>query len=239
MGKRKRRPHHNNTQIPPFDEIPHSSQLDYFSEQKYSHQAYDYEARPSSSNMDSIDDPIQVSRAQPLPSHQHPNCSRGIVLKHPRHHYSRHYSRKRRSNRGETSNFTGKVTHQQGEKLSFRLSSKPHPDTSGRITENRERLFWQPEKIRDNIFIKDGSSSEMVCGLCEKLLRKKPYVFDQSSSSSSSSSGELSVVAVLVCGHVYHADCLEQGTCHEDRQDPPCPLCTCLLRDKDVSVVHE
>ena len=40
-----------------------------------------------------------------------------------------------------------------------------------------------------------------------------------------SSSTDLSVVAVLVCGHVYHAECLEQKTRHEDIRDPPCPLC--------------
>ena len=34
-----------------------------------------------------------------------------------------------------------------------------------------------------------------------------------------------SVVAVLVCGHFYHAECLETRTRHEDRRDPPCPLC--------------
>lgn len=48
----------------------------------------------------------------------------------------------------------------------------------------------------------------MVCGLCQQRTR------------------ENAVTAVLVCGHAYHADCLEVRTTNEDRRDPPCPLCT-------------
>lgn len=61
---------------------------------------------------------------------------------------------------------------------------------------------------------------KMVCGLCHKLLKRKPCVLESALSSS-----DVSVVAVLVCGHAYHADCLETRTLHEDRRDPPCPLC--------------
>ncbi|KAG8632420.1 hypothetical protein MANES_18G021006v8 [Manihot esculenta] len=38
-------------------------------------------------------------------------------------------------------------------------------------------------------------------------------------------SNELSVVAVLVCGHVYHSECLEAMTLEVDRYDPSCPIC--------------
>lgn len=37
---------------------------------------------------------------------------------------------------------------------------------------------------------------------------------------------DLAVVGVLVCGHVYHAECLEQSTPESKQQDPPCPLCS-------------
>lgn len=44
---------------------------------------------------------------------------------------------------------------------------------------------------------------------------------------------ELSVAAVLDCGHVFHADCLEKLTPDVDRYDPECPRCN--YRDKDLN----
>lgn len=34
------------------------------------------------------------------------------------------------------------------------------------------------------------------------------------------------VVAVLVCGHLYHSECLEKVTTESNQYDPPCPVCT-------------
>lgn len=39
------------------------------------------------------------------------------------------------------------------------------------------------------------------------------------------SATDCAVVGVLVCGHVYHAECLEQATPESLRQDPSCPQC--------------
>ncbi|CAA2981039.1 Hypothetical predicted protein [Olea europaea subsp. europaea] len=39
-------------------------------------------------------------------------------------------------------------------------------------------------------------------------------------------SQEHAAVAVLVCGHVYHAECLENVTREADKYDPACPVCT-------------
>lgn len=36
----------------------------------------------------------------------------------------------------------------------------------------------------------------------------------------------LPVVAVLTCGHVYHAECLENMTPEVNKYDPACPVCT-------------
>ncbi|PKA53892.1 hypothetical protein AXF42_Ash011372 [Apostasia shenzhenica] len=53
----------------------------------------------------------------------------------------------------------------------------------------------------------------LTCGICSKLLKEKksPWSSD--------------VVAVLICGHVYHSECLESLTSEIERYDPPCPIC--------------
>ncbi|KAK1275243.1 hypothetical protein QJS04_geneDACA001510 [Acorus gramineus] len=61
----------------------------------------------------------------------------------------------------------------------------------------------------------------MVCGLCMKLLRRRlPCLLDDAITSNN-----LPVVAILFCGHVFHAECLEQTTPEVNTQDPPCPSC--------------
>ncbi|XP_039125516.1 uncharacterized protein LOC120261627 isoform X2 [Dioscorea cayenensis subsp. rotundata] len=61
------------------------------------------------------------------------------------------------------------------------------------------------------------SADLQTCGVCAKLLKHRPRrrIGD-----------EIPVVSVLVCGHVYHADCLESVTPETDRYDPSCPVCT-------------
>ncbi|KAG1342837.1 hypothetical protein COCNU_05G010660 [Cocos nucifera] len=61
-----------------------------------------------------------------------------------------------------------------------------------------------------------------TCKVCSKQLKERsPW-----STQKIMSTNELSVVAVLVCGHVYHVDCLENMTPEAERYDPPCPVCT-------------
>ncbi|KAJ8572250.1 hypothetical protein K7X08_008761 [Anisodus acutangulus] len=55
-----------------------------------------------------------------------------------------------------------------------------------------------------------------TCGICTKLLTER----------SSWSSNELAVVSVLICGHVFHAECLESMTPEINKYDPACPVCT-------------
>ncbi|XP_022747243.1 uncharacterized protein LOC111296987 [Durio zibethinus] len=61
-----------------------------------------------------------------------------------------------------------------------------------------------------------------TCGVCLKLLSEKSLW----SSQKIIISNDLSVVAVLTCGHVYHAECLENMTPAIDKYDPACPICT-------------
>uniref|UniRef100_A0A7N0ZSV7 RING-type domain-containing protein n=1 Tax=Kalanchoe fedtschenkoi TaxID=63787 RepID=A0A7N0ZSV7_KALFE len=69
----------------------------------------------------------------------------------------------------------------------------------------------------------DSQSNELKsCVVCSK------YLVEKSSFSSQKivPNNELSVVAVLVCGHVYHADCLDRLTPEISKYDPSCPVCT-------------
>lgn len=72
---------------------------------------------------------------------------------------------------------------------------------------------------------KSGSTSMdfQTCGLCSKLLTEKKSGW---STQSIIADNELSVIAVLVCGHVYHAECLEGVTPEFNKYDPACPICT-------------
>lgn len=53
-----------------------------------------------------------------------------------------------------------------------------------------------------------------ACGMCSKLLREP------------TSLAGFSVVAILFCGHAFHAECLESVTSEANKSDPPCPVCT-------------
>lgn len=57
-----------------------------------------------------------------------------------------------------------------------------------------------------------------ACMGCGKLLTER--------SAWSSAGNNVSVVSVLACGHVFHAECLETMTAKEDSYDPVCLVCT-------------
>ncbi|WJX92935.1 hypothetical protein P8452_74514 [Trifolium repens] len=61
-----------------------------------------------------------------------------------------------------------------------------------------------------------------TCGVCSKLLTEKLSW----SSQKIIANNDLSVVSVLICGHVYHAECLESLTPEINKYDPACPVCT-------------
>ncbi|XP_015892489.3 uncharacterized protein LOC107426742 [Ziziphus jujuba] len=98
-------------------------------------------------------------------------------------------------------------------------------------TSNRERWSFDSESFGFNREKLTRSSSRVsvspsvdlqTCGICSKLLTEKSIW----SSQKIFASNELSVVAVLICGHVYHAECLENMTPEINKYDPNCPLCT-------------
>ncbi|XP_038718097.1 uncharacterized protein LOC120011115 isoform X2 [Tripterygium wilfordii] len=105
--------------------------------------------------------------------------------------------------------FTELVASSQRERWSF--DSEHLGSAHGRIGESSGRLSYCP------------SLESQTCGSCSKLLPAR----------SSWSCNELSVAAVLVCGHVYHAECLETLTQEADRYDPSCPIC--MVGENQVS----
>lgn len=61
-----------------------------------------------------------------------------------------------------------------------------------------------------------------MCGLCSRwLFHRSPW----SSQRMLVGNIDLPVVGVLVCGHVFHADCLDKAVPETLRHDPPCPQC--------------
>ncbi|KAK9667346.1 hypothetical protein RND81_14G250000 [Saponaria officinalis] len=59
------------------------------------------------------------------------------------------------------------------------------------------------------------------CGICSKQLSEKSAW----GSEKIAGGNELEVIAVLICGHVYHAECLETITPEANKYDPACPVC--------------
>lgn len=98
-------------------------------------------------------------------------------------------------------------------------------------TSRRERWSFDSESLGFNRDKITRSSSRIsaspsidlqTCGVCAKLLTERSSWGGQKIIASN----ELSVVAVLICGHVYHAECLENMTAEINKYDPACPVCT-------------
>ncbi|XP_050365377.1 uncharacterized protein LOC126783883 [Argentina anserina] len=98
-------------------------------------------------------------------------------------------------------------------------------------TSNRERWSFDSESFGFNREKITKSSSRIsaspsvdlqTCGICSKLLTEKSLWSGQKFIANN----ELSVVAVLTCGHSYHAECLEHMTPDINKYDPACPVCS-------------
>ncbi|GLT42822.1 hypothetical protein SLA2020_168040 [Shorea laevis] len=185
--------------------------------------------------------------ASPLPpqSHVHPTSSNTLrwPLKSPGHHLLRQVSDNRIPG-------TGLKSPNRHSLADERLMMRSWSNESSRgsqggssdswsmqafselmATSRRERWSFDNESwgfARDKLSRSSGGTSAsssvdlQTCGVCSKLLSEKSFW----SSQKIIMSNELNVVAVLTCGHVYHAECLENMTSEIDKYDPACPVCT-------------
>lgn len=113
-----------------------------------------------------------------------------------------------------------------GSSDSWSIPTFPDMNTASR----RERWSFDSETlgfVRDKVTRSSGRSAGQpfelqTCGICAKLLTEKSSWGSQKLIATN----ELAVVAVLICGHVYHAECLENMTPDINKYDPACPVCT-------------
>lgn len=229
MGKRKRTSDHKK---PPAvsclhsDIMPCSFGMDLPSQEKPSSVVSSVSAavNPLPSVVDTTDSSVKQPNTHPSHRHYHYNLSRATFIRRSLHNHGNQFSQQNSGIHTDTlSSLCKSASPLRDEKLSFKLASQCSSE-SGHHAERKP--FHRSERIRSSPFAMDSISpdvAKMACGICLKLLRRKACNLGNSLSSSG-----LSVVAVLVCGHVYHADCLEQRTSEGDRCDPPCPLCVDL-----------
>ncbi|CAI9765498.1 unnamed protein product [Fraxinus pennsylvanica] len=105
------------------------------------------------------------------------------------------------------------------------------PPFSEPTTTRKERWSFDSENSgfsRDKMTRSPGRNSGspsfdlQSCGVCAKLLTERSLLGSQKIIATN----ELAVVAVLTCGHAYHAECLEYMTPEINKYDPACPVCT-------------
>ncbi|XP_043718974.1 uncharacterized protein LOC122666926 isoform X1 [Telopea speciosissima] len=176
---------------------------------------------PLTSVMDTTDSSVKLQNTHPSHAHHHYNLSRAMFLRRSCHKYGNRYSWRNSGCHADTlSTLCKGASPLCDEKLSFKFASRCSSESG---YHGDRRPFHRPERISSIPLAMTALSPDavkMVCGICLKLLRHKAYALGNPLLSS-----DLSVAAILVCGHVYHADCLEQRTSEADRWDPPCPLC--------------
>ncbi|KAL2490678.1 RING/U-box superfamily protein [Abeliophyllum distichum] len=84
-------------------------------------------------------------------------------------------------------------------------------------TTRRERWSFDSQQISGSL-----SLDLQTCGVCAKLLTERSSWGGQKLIATT----EIDVAAVLICRHVFHADCLECMTPEINKYDPICPVCT-------------
>ncbi|OVA05859.1 zinc finger protein [Macleaya cordata] len=230
MGKRKRRTNQKKPLVSTLSSditpSPCSLGMDYSSEEKSSSFVSSVDAgtvKPLSSVMNTKNGSMKPNIHSSVAQYQN-GISGSMLLRHSRHHLSHQHSHQASGSNSDALSLLQKSTPVPlfDERFFSKLANRRYSH-SGCQADSSGKAFHKPERLISSSLVMNATSSDVVkivCGICLKLLKRKTCSEDDTESSS-----DLSVVAILVCGHVYHADCLEQRTSEMDRSDPPCPIC--------------
>ncbi|KAK8581681.1 hypothetical protein V6N12_071896 [Hibiscus sabdariffa] len=221
MGKRRTSSRHHNDLGPPSSEFAatsHRNKIELNFEDMPCSSGTELLTKEPSLNMDSSMDvggsSVKILHHNSSVAQRHYNLGRSVFSKRSRRYYDQHYQWQNSGSHSNPSTSRGKISPLHDERLSFKFTGSN--SESGCQADGRHQAFGRPERIRSSLLVMDAvlpDKMKMVCGICQKHLRRKPHFLGNALASA-----EFSVVAVLVCGHAYHADCLEQRTSLENRQ---------------------
>ncbi|KAF2318120.1 hypothetical protein GH714_041469 [Hevea brasiliensis] len=161
--------------------MPCSSGAELLSSEKSSHLLDSIELKPLSPGMDATDSTMKLLNVHSSLAHHHYNVGHSIFLKRSRHYYGHQYSRRNSGNHANASASHGKITPLRDERLAFKLSGSEF----GHNREQRKSIC-RPDRIRPRLssMVIDASDAvKMICGICQKLLRRKPYFLGEALSS--------------------------------------------------------
>ncbi|CAH1425887.1 unnamed protein product [Lactuca virosa] len=148
---------------------------------------------------------------------RHPTCSPGRQVSHSRIPSTKS-SNLSISEEGPGSGWSNELNRGSSDGWSISAPAPAPIPASSNDSFDSESLNFKMGRSSGGV----PSIDMQTCGACSKLLTEKSSWGTQKIIANN----ELVVVAILICGHVYHAECLENMTDEINKYDPACPVCT-------------
>ncbi|CAI9286720.1 unnamed protein product [Lactuca saligna] len=177
------------------------------------------EAQSLSKNPTKLSSPsTQTPFSASPPPPRHPTCSPGRQVSHSRIPSTKS-SNLSISEEGPGSGWSNELNRGSSDGWSISIPIPiPVPVPASNESFDSESLNFKMSRSSGGV----SSIDMQTCGACSKLLSEKSSWGTQKIIANN----ELAVVAILICGHVYHAECLENMTDEINKYDPACPVCT-------------